>query len=81
MGTELFRVLREGNGENFDSIISSKVIPISGDVGCENLGIFDAQLREEMWGEINIIVNSAATTKFDERYVYVNNSSVSTKEL
>ncbi|XP_057781958.1 fatty acyl-CoA reductase 1-like [Salvia miltiorrhiza] len=68
VGTELFRVLREECGEDFDSIISSKVVPISGDVGYENLGIVDAQLRQQMWQEIDVIVNSAATTKFDERY-------------
>ncbi|KAH6836681.1 hypothetical protein C2S53_007338 [Perilla frutescens var. hirtella] len=68
VSTELFRVLREAHGENFNSIISSKVIPVSGDVAYENLGVIDSKLREEMWQEIDIIVNSAATTKFDERY-------------
>ncbi|KAI3461304.1 hypothetical protein Pfo_017967 [Paulownia fortunei] len=66
--TELFRVLREGCGEDFNSILLSKVIPVSGDVSQENLGIVDSELREDMWREIDIIVNSAATTKFDERY-------------
>ena len=69
MGTELFRVLKEECGEDFESIISSRVVPILGDVGYENFGIVDAQLRQQMWQEINIIVNSAATTRFDERYV------------
>ncbi|KAG8371185.1 hypothetical protein BUALT_Bualt13G0060700 [Buddleja alternifolia] len=65
---ELFRVLREGCGANLDSILLEKVIPISGDVSHENLGIVDSELRDEMWREIDIIVNSAATTNFDERY-------------
>ncbi|XP_047964501.1 fatty acyl-CoA reductase 1-like [Salvia hispanica] len=68
VGTELFRVLKEECGEDFESIISSRVVPILGDVGYENFGIVDAQLRQQMWQEINIIVNSAATTRFDERY-------------
>ncbi|KAL8550036.1 hypothetical protein ACS0TY_008749 [Phlomoides rotata] len=66
--TELFRVLRGSCGEDFDSLISSKVIPISGDVACENLGITDSELKEILWQEIDIIVNSAATTNFFERY-------------
>ncbi|KAK6138177.1 hypothetical protein DH2020_028061 [Rehmannia glutinosa] len=66
---ELFRVLREKWGEeDFNSILLPKIIPVSGDVSHENLGIADSELREEMWREIDIIVNSAATTKFDERY-------------
>ena len=69
MGTELFRVLRKERGGDFESMISSKVVAISGDVGYENLGIVDVQLREQMWREIDVIVNSAATTKFDERCV------------
>ncbi|KAA8550181.1 hypothetical protein F0562_001865 [Nyssa sinensis] len=68
METELFRVLREKYGANFSSLISEKVLPISGDISCEHLGIKDFDLRKKMWREIDIIVNSAATTKFDERY-------------
>ncbi|CAI9781437.1 unnamed protein product [Fraxinus pennsylvanica] len=34
----------------------------------EKYGIYDSKLRDEMWQEVHIIVNSAATTKFDERY-------------
>ncbi|KAK4441282.1 putative fatty acyl-CoA reductase 4 [Sesamum alatum] len=66
--SELFRVLKEEYGEGFGSGLLSKVIPISGDVSLENLGIVDPEVRENMWREIDIIVNSAATTKFDERY-------------
>ncbi|KAG6436107.1 hypothetical protein SASPL_100989 [Salvia splendens] len=68
VGTELFGVLRKELGGDFESMISSKVVAISGDVGYENLGIIDVQLRHQMWREIDVIVNSAATTKFDERY-------------
>ncbi|KAF5744835.1 fatty acyl-CoA reductase 3-like [Tripterygium wilfordii] len=66
---DLFRVVRERWGtENFDSFINSKVIPVVGDVSSNNLGIEDSNLREEMWREIDFIINSAATTRFDERY-------------
>uniref|UniRef100_A0A5B7B1U0 Fatty acyl-CoA reductase n=1 Tax=Davidia involucrata TaxID=16924 RepID=A0A5B7B1U0_DAVIN len=68
VGTELFRVLREKWGANLNSLIAEKVLPVSGDISYEHLGIKDCDLREEMWREIDIIVNSAATTKFDGRY-------------
>ncbi|KAF8395374.1 hypothetical protein HHK36_019320 [Tetracentron sinense] len=68
IGKELFRVLRKKYGASFDSFISGKVILVPGDIACENLGVKDSDLREELWGEIDIVVNLAATTKFDERY-------------
>ncbi|KAL3725475.1 hypothetical protein ACJRO7_030494 [Eucalyptus globulus] len=64
---KLFGILREEWAENFNSIVE-KLSPIPGDVSCENLGVHDFDLRSEMWREIDIIVSSAATTKFDERY-------------
>ncbi|KAM1002508.1 hypothetical protein ACFX2I_002940 [Malus domestica] len=68
IGKELFKVLREQLGAYFDSFISEKVVAIPGDVSSENLGMKDSKFREEMLNEIQIILNSAATTKFDERY-------------
>ncbi|TQE11371.1 hypothetical protein C1H46_002934 [Malus baccata] len=65
---ELFRVLKEKLGPDFDSFISEKVVAIPGDVTSENLGVKEFQLREEMCNEIQIILNFAATTNFDERY-------------
>ncbi|GMJ12211.1 fatty acid reductase 5 [Hibiscus trionum] len=68
ISTKLFRVLRENWGSGFDPFISSKLIAVAGDTSSENLGIKDSILREEMWKEIDIIVNVAATTNFSERY-------------
>ncbi|XP_012838538.1 PREDICTED: fatty acyl-CoA reductase 1-like isoform X2 [Erythranthe guttata] len=66
--TELFRVLRDKLGENITTFLSSKIIPVSGDVSKEKFGIGDAELIGKMYGEIDFIINSAATTRFDERY-------------
>ncbi|KAF7121107.1 hypothetical protein RHSIM_Rhsim13G0109500 [Rhododendron simsii] len=69
IGTELFKVLREKWGEDFNSRISEKVIPVSGDVTSEDLiSLEKSDLRDELWRDIDVIVHSAATTKFDERY-------------
>uniref|UniRef100_A0A7N2MTN6 Fatty acyl-CoA reductase n=1 Tax=Quercus lobata TaxID=97700 RepID=A0A7N2MTN6_QUELO len=52
-----------------ESFIFERVTPnIAGDISDENFGIKDSILREEMWNEIDIVLNSAATTNFDEGY-------------
>ncbi|KAL6202497.1 hypothetical protein ACLB2K_026205 [Fragaria x ananassa] len=68
IGKELFRVLRQKWGTDFDSFISDKVVALPGDVTIENLGVSEPRLMEELCSEIQIIFNSAATTNFDERY-------------
>ncbi|KAL3350134.1 hypothetical protein AABB24_022910 [Solanum stoloniferum] len=66
--TNLFGVLREKLGANLHGFIEdNKVFPVAGDIGCDSLGI-NSELKDEMCREIDIIVNSAATTRFDERY-------------
>ncbi|XP_062090581.1 probable fatty acyl-CoA reductase 4 [Humulus lupulus] len=68
VGKELFKDVRKKWGKDFDSFISEKLIPVPGDVSSQNLGVEEVNLREEMWKDIDIIVNSAATTDFYERY-------------
>lgn len=65
---ELFDVLKEKHGKDFDSFISKKVSPIAGDIIYENLGIEDYSIREMLWKDIDIVVNVAASTNFYERY-------------
>ncbi|XP_050281090.1 alcohol-forming fatty acyl-CoA reductase-like isoform X4 [Quercus robur] len=65
---DIFRILRNNLGANLESFIFERVTPISGDISYENFGIKDSILIEEMWKEIDIVLNSAATTNFDERY-------------
>ncbi|KAF7820627.1 Male sterility, NAD-binding protein [Senna tora] len=64
---DLFKVLREKWGKDFDSFISKKVTALAGDVSAVNLGIKDANLQTKLTEEIDVIVNLAATTNFDER--------------
>ncbi|KAL0436314.1 UNVERIFIED_CONTAM: putative fatty acyl-CoA reductase 4 [Sesamum radiatum] len=66
VNAELFRVVKKEFGSNAGLL--EKVVPVSGDVSLENLGIIESRVREEIWRDVNIFVNSAATTKFDERY-------------
>ena len=68
IGKELFSVLREKWGAEFDSFIAEKVVALPGDVTFENLlGMSEPRLMAELCNETQIIVNSAATTNFDER--------------
>ncbi|KAM5574246.1 hypothetical protein ABKV19_013640 [Rosa sericea] len=51
-GKELFRVLREKWGADFDSFILEKVVPLSGDVIFEDLGVKLVKQKEEMCNEV-----------------------------
>lgn len=72
MSKDLFRILKEKWGGNLNPLISQKVIVVAGDITCDNLGVKDSYLLEEMSKEIDVVVNLAATTNFDERYVLPN---------
>ncbi|CAI8616327.1 unnamed protein product, partial [Vicia faba] len=61
---DLFRILRGELGEDFNSFISKKVVAIAGNVAIENFGIED----EKIFEEIDVLIHSAASTKFDERF-------------
>ncbi|KAI4313516.1 hypothetical protein L6164_026491 [Bauhinia variegata] len=67
-GKDLFKVLREKLDGDFGSFISDKVVAVAGDVSSENMGIRDVNLRKAMLEEIDIVLHSAACTKFDERF-------------
>ncbi|KAH0715457.1 hypothetical protein KY284_008362 [Solanum tuberosum] len=68
VGKDLFKVLREKCGPNFTTFVSQRTTIVPGDITCDNLGVNDTNLLEQMWKEVDIVVNLAATTNFDERY-------------
>ncbi|KAI3417727.1 Fatty acyl-CoA reductase, partial [Psidium guajava] len=65
--TELFKSLRQTYGKSYETFMLSKLIPVVGDISKSNLGLGD-ELVDFIANEVDIIVNSAANTKFDERY-------------
>ncbi|KAK2424135.1 fatty acyl-CoA reductase [Trifolium repens] len=67
IGKDLFNLLKENHGTKFNSFIFEKLTIISGDISQEGLDL-KASILEEICNQTNIIVNLAATTKFDERY-------------
>ncbi|GAY63680.1 hypothetical protein CUMW_227600 [Citrus unshiu] len=68
IGKDLFRVLKEKNGTHLNALISEKITLVPGDITREDLGVKDSNLREEMWNKLDVVINLAATTNFDERY-------------
>ncbi|CAN6313927.1 unnamed protein product [Urochloa humidicola] len=65
--TELFKCLQEIHGKDYSSFIARKLVPVVGDVREPNIGIAP-ELADEIAGQVDIIINSAANTTFDERY-------------
>ncbi|CAH9086600.1 unnamed protein product, partial [Cuscuta epithymum] len=65
MESELFRVVKEKYGDKFNALVEEKVSPVAGDISLKDLGIENV---EQLSRELDIIINSAATTVFDERY-------------
>ncbi|KAK4784361.1 hypothetical protein SAY86_018729 [Trapa natans] len=64
----LFKRLEELHGDNYTAFMMSKLVPVVGNMCEPNLGISDNELAARMFEEVDVIVNSAANTNFDERY-------------
>lgn len=67
MESELLGVLRDKYGGNLSTLVEEKVFPVAGDICSEDLGIQNPDLKEQILGEVDIIINTAATITFDER--------------
>ncbi|KAL8217144.1 hypothetical protein R6Q57_023981 [Mikania cordata] len=67
LSKDLFKVLKEKHGPNLQKFLSEKVTAVAGDITCEDLGVQDPSLKAQMFKEIDVVVNAAATTNFDER--------------
>ncbi|XP_073368059.1 fatty acyl-CoA reductase 2, chloroplastic-like [Aegilops tauschii subsp. strangulata] len=65
--TELFRCLQEIHGKNYHNFVLSKQVPVVGNFREAYIGIAP-ELAKEIAEEVDVIVNSAANTTFDERY-------------
>ncbi|KAF5465293.1 hypothetical protein F2P56_015313 [Juglans regia] len=67
INAELFKCLRQIHGKSYQDFMLRKLVTVVGDVREQNLGL-DAEVADVIRKEANIIVNSAATTDFRERY-------------
>jgi fatty acyl-CoA reductase len=66
--TELFKCLQEIHGEDYHTFVASKLVPVVGNVREFGVGIAK-EIASEITEEVDIIVNMAANTTFDERFV------------
>ncbi|KAK2632829.1 hypothetical protein EUGRSUZ_L01018 [Eucalyptus grandis] len=66
IGCELFICLKQKYGEEYTSFMLSKLVPVKGDIQESNMGIGNDSFRQ-ITQEVDVIVNSAANTTFDER--------------
>lgn len=64
----MFKCLEEIHGEDYHRFVAKKVIPVVSDIREANLGIA-LELAYKIAEEVDIIVNSAGNTNFDERFV------------
>ena len=68
MNNELFKGLREIHGNEFREFMLKRLVPVAGDMTKQNLGI-EKDMVDVLTREVDIIVSSAATTTFDERWL------------
>ncbi|CAH9063346.1 unnamed protein product [Cuscuta europaea] len=67
MSAELFMFLKQTYGKSYQAFMLNKLVPVVGNVCDSGLGM-DEHTAEMIAKEVDVIVNSAANTTFDERY-------------
>lgn len=65
--SELFKCVRSIHGSNYEAFMHTKLVPILGDISADKLGI-KQDVADKLAQQVDIILNSAANTNFDERY-------------
>ncbi|KAK3019405.1 hypothetical protein RJ639_004655, partial [Escallonia herrerae] len=67
INTELFKCLQQKYGKSYEAFMLSKLVPVVGNVCEPNIGA-NENIADVIARDVDIIVNSAANTTFDERY-------------
>ncbi|XP_047978555.1 fatty acyl-CoA reductase 2, chloroplastic-like [Salvia hispanica] len=70
MNSELFVCLREKYGSTYEEYVKSKLIPVVGNICEPNLGM-DINSANKIMEEVDVIVQSAASTTFFDRYDFL----------
>lgn len=70
LDAELFNTLRETHGASYMSFMLTKLIPVTGNICDSDIGL-QADSAEEIAKEVDVIINSAANTTFNERLAIV----------
>nr|VDD57582.1 unnamed protein product [Brassica oleracea] len=67
ISSDLFRLIKQTHGSSYEAFMKSKLIPVVGDIGEDNLGI-KSQMAYNISDEIDVIISCAGRTTFDYRY-------------
>ncbi|CAN6466490.1 unnamed protein product [Victoria cruziana] len=67
INSELFRCVREAHGSCYEDFMLNKLVVVDGAVTGDDLGM-EEKVTMELSESVDVIVNSAANTTFDERY-------------
>jgi fatty acyl-CoA reductase len=79
--TPLFDRLRKRHGDGFQAFVDERLVPVAGDLGAEGLGL-SSEDETSIVAEAEVIVNSAATTTFNERFdIAVNVNTLGPRRL
>lgn len=68
INAELFKSLQQRYGKSYQAFMLSKLVPVVGNVCESNLGL-DEEITNVIVKDVDIVVNSAANTTFDERFM------------
>ncbi|KAH9326773.1 hypothetical protein KI387_006951, partial [Taxus chinensis] len=63
----LFKCIQETYGNEYEKFMLRKLVPVVGNITGHNLGM-QPNVAEELSQDVDIVLNSAANTTFDERY-------------
>ncbi|XP_010557956.1 PREDICTED: fatty acyl-CoA reductase 2-like [Tarenaya hassleriana] len=66
LDAELFKILRETHGPSYKPFMLSKLVPVPGNI-CDS-DILPENFAAEIARDVDVIINSAANTTFNERY-------------
>ncbi|KAG2324913.1 hypothetical protein Bca4012_039405 [Brassica carinata] len=67
ISSDLFNHLKQIHGSSYEAFMKSKLIPILGDIGEDNLGI-GSDIAAKISGEVDVVISCAGRTTFDDRY-------------
>ncbi|KAF8102069.1 hypothetical protein N665_0201s0358 [Sinapis alba] len=69
ISSNLFKLLKQMHGSSYEAFMKSKLIPVVGDIGEDNLGI-GSQIACKISDEIDVIISCAGRTTFDDRFSF-----------
>ncbi|VVB05912.1 unnamed protein product [Arabis nemorensis] len=75
ISSDLFKLLKQTHESSYENFMKSKLIPVIGNIGEDNLGI-ESETLDKITEEVDVIINSAGRTTFNDRYDYALNVNV-----